>query len=530
MNTDSEEQDKICRDDGNKDFDQIKSDVPSGDQRSPEFYALVEHCKHFNEPISLEKLTEILGITIKYDDNTKVVTFLSMLLTYTEEDQISVGLLAESSTGKSYIPMELVKLYFPEEDVVCLGYASPTAFFHEVDPKLSYWVPDPSDDRDIEEEKKRKIHHINLERKILVFMDQPHDQLLQRLRSLLSHDRKQIEYKITDKRQSGQLVTKTTIIDGFATVIFCSAAYSKMEDQEKTRLLLLSPEVTSEKIWASVDYRIERKGNAEAHKQFLNDHPDIALLATRVLSIKRAKISHIIIKDELKNMISTHFKEKREKHTSPRYMRDVDRLIGLINAWALFNFNQRKRDGNNLIATEEDVQMGFKLYETIGEANEYGLSPEVYDIFKKLELSMLEAPAQKITRTEFQEWYRRTFWRSIGRERATQALKSLDGCGLISEEKEGTKYVYTLIKTTSEDPIVSPEVVLSSGTLMKEKVAPGPATQLKYLSKDIEDNFIAAHCKKWHSGACTFPGDPNCVVPTNPCAKTCKDYEEKLRE
>jgi hypothetical protein len=44
-------------------------------------------------------------------------------------------------------------------------------------------------------------------------------------------------------------------------------------------------------------------------------------------------------------------------------------------------------------------------------------------------------------------------------------------------------------------------------------------------SGDSEENLIAAYCKKWHTGACTFPGDPNCVVPTNPCPKTCPNYE-----
>jgi len=41
-----------------------------------------------------------------------------------------------------------------------------------------------------------------------------------------------------------------------------------------------------------------------------------------------------------------------------------------------------------------------------------------------------------------------------------------------------------------------------------------------------EENIVCGHCKKWHTGACSFPGDPNCIAPTNPCAKTCPNYEE----
>lgn len=44
-------------------------------------------------------------------------------------------------------------------------------------------------------------------------------------------------------------------------------------------------------------------------------------------------------------------------------------------------------------------------------------------------------------------------------------------------------------------------------------------------SGNSEEQLIAAHCKKWHTGSCSFPGDPNCVVPTNPCPKTCGHFE-----
>jgi putative DNA primase/helicase len=40
-------------------------------------------------------------------------------------------------------------------------------------------------------------------------------------------------------------------------------------------------------------------------------------------------------------------------------------------------------------------------------------------------------------------------------------------------------------------------------------------------------SIVCGHCKKWHTGACNFPGDPNCVLPTNPCAKTCGEFEEQ---
>ena len=193
-----------------------------------------EQIGDLKNPLSLNKLKKILGSTIKEDNNNKLITFLAMLCTYTEEDQINIGFIAESSTGKSYIPLEL-SWYFSQQDIIKLGYVSPSAFFHE-------WgipLPDPNDP-----EGKHKIVHIDLHQKILIFLDQPHSKLLERLRPLTAHDEKNITVKITDRKQKSGLRTKTVVLEGYPTVIFCTAKTS-MDEQEKTRLLLLSPETVS---------------------------------------------------------------------------------------------------------------------------------------------------------------------------------------------------------------------------------------------------------------------------------------------
>ena len=44
-------------------------------------------------------------------------------------------------------------------------------------------------------DKEKNIYIIDLSRKILIFLDQPHNQLLERLRPILSHDKKEIRLK-----------------------------------------------------------------------------------------------------------------------------------------------------------------------------------------------------------------------------------------------------------------------------------------------------------------------------------------------
>jgi len=105
-----------------------------------------------------------------------------MLSAYTEDAQINILLNAPSSSGKSYIPLEIAKL-FPEESVMKLLYVSQSAFFHE----------------NGEYDKEKNEKHIRLDRKIIISIDQPRTELLARFRPLLSHDEKVMICKITDK-------------------------------------------------------------------------------------------------------------------------------------------------------------------------------------------------------------------------------------------------------------------------------------------------------------------------------------------
>jgi len=291
---------------------------------------LRDYAKEIEEiqrPTSLTEITDILNSSIKHDEYNKTITFLTMLLTYTEEDQINIGFSAESSAGKSYIPLELA-WYFPKDDVVEYGYVSPTAFFHE----YGIMLPDWRDTRDIEPKKKQKVIYIDLCQKIVIFMDQPHAQLLERLRPLLSHDRKEIEHKITDRRAKSGLRTKRVVIQGYPTVIFCTAK-SDMKQQERTRLLLLSPETTTDKIRAAIMLRIEKESNREAFKEYMEADPKRKWLKRRVEAIKDSRIKQVIIPEDQRSEIADQFFENRAT-LIPRHQRDISRLIGMIKAHA----------------------------------------------------------------------------------------------------------------------------------------------------------------------------------------------------
>jgi DNA-directed RNA polymerase subunit RPC12/RpoP/DNA-binding MarR family transcriptional regulator len=411
---------------GTKFFKCKKCGQCSSKLKTPARQQLETTLKELTKPVSLEEVSEILNSTIKHDERNKLITFLTMILTYTEEDQINLSFTAESSTGKSYIPLELA-WYFPKTDVLEYGYVSPTAFFHEYGTLL----PDPLDIRDVEDSKKQKIIYINLHQKILIFMDQPHDQLLQRLRPLLSHDRKTITHKITDRRKIAGLKTKTVFIEGYPTVIFCTARFT-MADQERTRLLLLSPETTEQKIKDAILLKIEKESDRQAFHDFMESDPKRVLLHDRVLAIAQSKVKYIIIPEELRNQIAERFFQKHNT-LIPRHQRDIGRLLALIKAHAFLNLWHRETMENAIVVNDEDVAEGFKLYEEISAANELGLPPEVHNIYAKLEDQI---PDEGLTRKELQTAYYQIFHRTVGKKRLDQVLSLLETVGLLTEEPD----------------------------------------------------------------------------------------------
>lgn len=411
-------------------------------------------------PTSIAEITEILNTTVKHDEYNKTITFLGMLLTYTEEDQINIGFAAESSTGKSYIPLELA-WYFPSEDVLEYGYVSPTAFFHE----FGHMLPDPADTRDVEPKKKRKIIYIDLCQKIMIFMDQPHSMLLERLRPLLSHDKKEIEHKITDRHNRTGLRTKRVVIQGYPTVIFCTAK-SEMKDQERTRLLLLSPETTTEKIRDSILLKIEKESNRSAFAEYMEGDPKRAWLRDRVANIKHSHIKQVTIPEELRSEIADRF---LDSHSTliPRHQRDISRVIGMIKAHALLNLHQREQTEQCVIVKSEDIEEGFNLYNEISQSNEMGLPPEVWRIYTSLKPRI---PDIGLTKKELAVQYYEAYKRPIGKKRLDGIVNMLESTGLLREDQDpndGRKKRYYTVDYDEE--INTPEgVTTPQNTTLEE--------------------------------------------------------------
>jgi len=429
------------------------------------------------EEYSLDQLGATLETTIKHDSVTKKILFLNILLNYTEQDQQNIAFNSPSSTGKSFIALEILE-YFPPEEQMILSYTSPTAFFHSqsslVDENLSplqprkdyvtdlmeIWDndnPKPLKGEGVSEwrekrkdeirrargewEALKKYYLVDLEKQILVFLDQPHDDLLRKLRPLLSHDKKQLQVKITDKSAEGGHKTKDIIILGYPTVIFLSVNTS-LDAQERTRNLLLSAEVSQPKIKASIVQTAEKLSDRKTFNDNLDKNRARFDLKNRVQRIKECDIEEILITVEDRNYITNMFLSEHN-HLEPRHMRDFPRLIACIKGHALLNLFNRQRTRKKVWATRHDCEEGYKLYREVGEANEHDIPPHIYKFW--IEALNVVLTSQGMSRKEVSSSYKEFYKTRIGSKALKRLIETLGEAGLVYEDKDPNDKRYLLI-------------------------------------------------------------------------------------
>jgi hypothetical protein len=372
-------------------------------------------------PTTFSEIADVLGSTIRHDLATKLILFCAGVLTFTDEDQTNILMAGESAGGKSYTALE-VTAYFPASAVRIIATASPTAFFHDE----GTW------------DKEQHLLRVDLRQKVLVFLDQPHYTLMERLRPLLSHDRRELLYKITDKSKRGALRTKNVILQGFPTVIFCAAKLS-LDEQERTRVFLLSPETDQQKLEESIQLRISRDGDRETFRVLVDAHPLRRWLKARVRAIQESQIQQVVVEDT--EAIYERFRNLH-KRLAPRHQRDISRILALVKAHALLNWAHRERRSKEaIVANSEDVEAGFWLYGLVAKANEMGLAPQLYEIWDTVLRPLIEssesAGSNGVSRRAIIQGYHDFYGRFLSDEKLRrEILPALEASGLIIQEPD----------------------------------------------------------------------------------------------
>jgi len=197
-------------------------------------------------------------------------------------------------------------------------------------------------------------------------------------------------------------------------------------------MLLLSPEIASEKLKASINLLADKLANRKRFRKELEADPKRKWLKIRVQTIKNGEINQILIPEEMKEALVQRFL-KDHPYLIPRHQRDFPRLIGLCKAWALLNYQSRERheeDNHSIYLSQEDIDLGYQLYHEVSRANELGLSPEIYHFYEIL-FTKGNGP---LSRKDIQQKYYKAFHKTIGKKRLKNFLDQLLSVGLIDEE------------------------------------------------------------------------------------------------
>jgi hypothetical protein len=317
--------------------------------------------KRIYPEMSMQELLDVLDLTIKEDSVSKLITFYCMLSAYTHDSQINVSFNAPSASGKTYITTEVAKL-FPDEDKIESSGASPTSFYYT----------------EGEEDEERNAKVISFERKILLFLEQGNSAIQTKLRPILSHDSWEINYRITNKNKSGGNRTELIILQGFPATVFCSAGL-RLDEQEATRAILLSPEPSQAKIQAAIELQNKRGKDEKAYIEWLESRPERIALKERILAIRDECVEYVKLPDNgaIKERFYSTFPKLRQRHT-----RDFTHLQQLIKVIALLNLWHRKQPDGSIMANDSDTDQAFELWEQLAQSQNLGIPPTAIHFYK----------------------------------------------------------------------------------------------------------------------------------------------------
>lgn len=383
------------------------------------------------DPEMLVTLNKDMDKRIRHDMPLRNVVLLVGESAY-GQNPLNLFLQGPSSSGKTYVVTETLK-YFPTKDVWILGGLSPTALMHDYG--------------SIEEINGVEFKVVDLSRKILVFLEKPNMATIRQLLPIMSHDKDEIEYRITDKNEIGQHVTMKAVIRGFPAFIFCTTETEILKELS-TRNLLYAPEITEEKTTAVLKMQKDAATQPLAQSGEENDLILQAQAAIHVLSEDFYNAEVALPPVEMLNMKSS---------ADPRVMRDNKKRLEMIKTCARLHAYQRvcliqKVDGEErrvILANFFDVLTGLTLFEEIALSTTTGLAPVIISFFNKI-LKSLGANAGCFSYDEMAEKYFEVYNQPIGRDTLRKLrVDPLEQAGYVTsnyEEGDRRKKLFRVVR------------------------------------------------------------------------------------
>lgn len=359
------------------------------------------------DPSIIEKFIEHQNRYLCLDENVRKLLLLTCTSAYGDYP-LNLSLQQVFSAGKTTTTTQTAK-YFP--NVWFLGALSPKALIHS---KGAF-----------DEEKEGFI--IDLQGKILVFLDEPQFETLTMLKPLLSHDTFESEYRFVDK-ESGK--TALTILKGWPSVIFCTTK-SKYIMEFSSRWLTASPQTNPDKIRKVITAKAQKASQTTPQ----DTEFEVWQQAFKILS-KEAPLKVAV---PYANELAQCFRAKK-----PIDMRFFELFLALIKGSTILHSYQREKDSNgNLKAQIEDYNTAYKVFHEIERSTTLGLGQNVIDFFQNIieplwqEHKNLRADMQTLTYEDLIWKFKDVTEETIARSTLREAyLKPLEQKGLIDFEDD----------------------------------------------------------------------------------------------
>jgi hypothetical protein len=243
-----------------------------------------------------EYLIDCIKRTVK-EESALVRQIMYTMLSAYGNDPINLGVLAPTSTGKSY-PMSQSVEYTPNgREVRKIGSMTPKVLIREqgvlVDKhgnpigkevrRLKNAISEAKNSKSKNSTKALEEYQdelaalledsayvLDLSDKTLIFLEPPHPELWNLLKPILSHDSYEMEHPFVEKIASGSMEVKRVITRGWPACIFCSAKDESKWDiwpEIESRFMIVSPNMVKPKYQAGNKLIAQRKGLPKGVKQ-----------------------------------------------------------------------------------------------------------------------------------------------------------------------------------------------------------------------------------------------------------------------
>lgn len=286
---------------------------------SPELLSFIDRCIHHH----------LTGET-----KNALLVFLTYITALIREPNV-LRPTGESAIGKSFLVTRVARLIPESMKIVREGFS-----------KMAPW-------NKAEPTSKENVREWNLWGKVVIILEEENsEEFLEQFRSVLSHDEPVISYEVTDT-ESKSRDTLVVNMNGWPAYVGLQVG-GKMDEQEETRAMSLTPDSGSEK-FSKAQWFNARK----------SETPWLENLRKRDTEIVKKMVEkldryHVLIPNREK--IQKQFPSRRKRH-----MRDWKQFSSLIEAVTALHQYQRPKieiDGEDyLIAHPDDAEVALTIAE-----------------------------------------------------------------------------------------------------------------------------------------------------------------------